>query len=582
MSERYILADSVRALLNYLALQKPDRLRELFLKIYKGEDPDPYVTPFEDDREIAAFDYYSGSGKVIPDLNIAAYLYNYFRSYPENDEFLRELLICAYDMKTGRRKKFYDLEGIYKEKLSRAYRSIETALNCPEEMSYDDLDDSFFEDLDANVIEDSALFMIYKDVPERILHIPDYLGWGPAVRAKEIMLGRILEEIRSAHAVTDEAEPVTYQIAELILNGLESVYICKDVNEFYRVDPCPMDMKDSLNTKYLPMVQTAAEMRIILTGTESMDLDSAAFSLAVTAIESSVNAGICTEMNMLYNEHHMQYSAALALHSEDADVRESFLESIPGKLLRYARKTDVTPYAMNAIFGTYMAIIKAGDFSRMPYILKQVDLKHRASLSDSDKQKETHHKLKDANKEIGALQKENSDLKEQLKELEAENKALYKSPNERTLQELENANQKIRHLEALLEKKNQAEAVKESEIQRDDIVRTEKKEAETIPPVDTSGNYLFICMHEPLAQKIMNEFPNSSISTNRKLQDAMAKNLDAVVCITKDAGHAEYYRVKEYCRKQNIPFINCNSVNLDIIKSDMAAFFHERRKIEEQ
>ena len=91
-------------------------------------------------------------------------------------------------------------------------------------------------------------------------------------------------------------------------------------------------------------------------------------------------------------------------------------------------------------------------------------------------------------------------------------------------------------------------------------------EAHKMQEADTESRYLFLCSHEVCARKLGEYFKNSQTSEDYTLVPGNASAFKAVICITQSVPHGLYYKAKDICRNAGVPFINCNTVNVDTIK----------------
>lgn len=181
------------------------------------------------------------------------------------------------------------------------------------------------------------------------------------------------------------------------------------------------------------------------------------------------------------------------------------------------------------------------------------------------------------------LEAENSILKTESSILEEELCATKETLLENSmLDELSEAHDELRRKYLKLERKfnslnNKYQNLRESigEEQDEDF-----KDIEIPTEIDVNGRFVFIGkFYESFKNKILEAFPNSKIYASSNSDDINISNCDLVVCAVSYISHNFYYKVKNRCISQNVPFLPTNHRNVDLIKSDIANFFAEQTKL---
>ena len=181
-----------------------------------------------------------------------------------------------------------------------------------------------------------------------------------------------------------------------------------------------------------------------------------------------------------------------------------------------------------------------------------------------------------------------SSLENQIKKLEKDNSVLLKKNNEycMQIQFLKKDIEQIRNYSDNKYEKIISELKRENENYKKKLKTFTKKESisseEPLPEekilekpipaameLDTSLNYIFITDPEYRSSKrIEQTFPNSLI-TKETISYAQTKNVTAVIFLTKNLKHSDYYKSKDFCIDHDIPYIHCVPVNVDSIKEKM-------------
>jgi hypothetical protein len=98
-------------------------------------------------------------------------------------------------------------------------------------------------------------------------------------------------------------------------------------------------------------------------------------------------------------------------------------------------------------------------------------------------------------------------------------------------------------------------------------VKEDSEKVETIEPeVDINKKYGFVIRDNDFSRKILKYFPNSVIIKEGDTLD----NIELVVFITSFIGHSLYYEIKNKCKNAKIPYIHCNTINIELIKKTIS------------
>lgn len=175
---------------------------------------------------------------------------------------------------------------------------------------------------------------------------------------------------------------------------------------------------------------------------------------------------------------------------------------------------------------------------------------------------------------IGSLKEDNSKLQKEIKnqeyiiselrrKLEKSNSSKDAEMDELCKENLERA-RKIQKLEKKIE-----ELEDKLNTNKDNQSTTSiNKEEIIIPEVDTNKRYIFVCAEwSNFENELKNNFPQCEIITNF----ASIKNMkiDLVVFFSNHISHKLYYGIKKQCKDYNIPYIHCNSTNIDSLKREI-------------
>ena len=181
---------------------------------------------------------------------------------------------------------------------------------------------------------------------------------------------------------------------------------------------------------------------------------------------------------------------------------------------------------------------------------------------------------------IGSLREENGKLKKEIthqeyiiselkRKLEKSNSSkdiefdeLCKENLERT-RKIQKLEKKIEELEDKLNTNQDSQST--TNINKEEII---------IPEVDTNKRYIFVCAEwSNFENELKNNFPQCEIITNF----ASIKNMkiDLVVFFSNHISHKLYYGIKKQCKDYNIPYIHCNSTNIESLKREISKKIHK-------
>lgn len=182
-----------------------------------------------------------------------------------------------------------------------------------------------------------------------------------------------------------------------------------------------------------------------------------------------------------------------------------------------------------------------------------------------------------------------SDLKNKIITLTGENE-IYSRENASLKQEndrlrSENHNDKVDSLirsneeksRSLVKKDKEIDKLKDNEAEKDIQIALLKQEIEHLKrpakedneiQIDTNLRYMFVCINENLKLKLLKWFPNSIIFDFNK--DISVNHIDAIVVMTGEVKHREYWPAKNYASRHKIPLVHCPVINYEAICKTIA------------
>ena len=196
---------------------------------------------------------------------------------------------------------------------------------------------------------------------------------------------------------------------------------------------------------------------------------------------------------------------------------------------------------------------------------------------------DTEQEIKDLKQEINAIKKEKENLENQIRFLKVEKETIRNTLFQKNIKDKEELVKERdfykKKYESLLSSN------KEKPIEKT-IINEEKQQiilpAENDEELDLTKHYVFVTgPHYLYAKKIENEFPNSVLTTIR-VERAQVIGADAVVFLTKNLKHSDYYKAKDICKDNNIPYVHTACINIDEIKKVMFDAFKECRLAKEE
>lgn len=240
----------------------------------------------------------------------------------------------------------------------------------------------------------------------------------------------------------------------------------------------------------------------------------------------------------------------------------------PSMINQFVVKINTKFLAVSCVWYVIMALIREQMYE---YQLDSIYLsKHRYDIENEETAKE----LKKAKEQISQLERTNNSLndtikmqKKRIEEYHKEKSVVEKKDTRsielsRTVRKQES---EIERLRKLLEEEQKKSLTLEQKYDRlKTLVDNDAYEC------DYNKKYVFICEHQVTARRLMDKFPNSISSSSYDINPTNVSTIDAVVCITPEISHGEYERVKNQCITYKVPFINCNSINIDRVARTIA------------
>jgi hypothetical protein len=219
---------------------------------------------------------------------------------------------------------------------------------------------------------------------------------------------------------------------------------------------------------------------------------------------------------------------------------------------------------LNCILVDYVSLLYVRVL--MYYIEKIVSNKLEIKEKELDDIHNTISTLTDENRKLKAtLAKEKlryKDVDELIDRLKIEAEEGTKSQQELFNSAITEKDREIRRLEKQIEslknKQHNNTIVEEPDIIEEEIIEC-----------DTSLNYVFVMTKWSVQfeQQLLEAFPNATIMNS---SDNWTDNIDLLVFITTHLKHNMYYKIKNTCKNNNIPFIHFSSTNIDLLKTEIA------------
>ena len=257
----------------------------------------------------------------------------------------------------------------------------------------------------------------------------------------------------------------------------------------------------------------------------------------------------------------------------NTDLEELYLQTTqekfqPCMINQFVVKINTKFLAISCLWYVIMTLIREQMYT---YQLDSIYLsRHRYDIENEETAKE----LKKAKEQISQLERTNNSLndtiKMQKKRIEEYNKEkpVVEKKDTRSIElsrTVRKQESEIERLRKLLEEEQKKFLTLE---QKYDNLKT--RVDNDVCKCDYDKKYVFICEHQITARRLMDKFPNSISSSSYDINPTNVSTIDAVVCITPEISHGEYERVKNQCITYKVPFINCNSINIDRVAKTIA------------
>lgn len=270
------------------------------------------------------------------------------------------------------------------------------------------------------------------------------------------------------------------------------------------------------------------------------------------------------------NEFKMSCQRYIRAKALSGRINESnFMNCVPQKT------EDVLLLLTDVINGLWISVINELKLSSL-----------ESSVTDCETENllfEKEQEIKQLRLEITAVNKEKDNLEKQIRYLKEEKETIRNGLIQRNVKDNEELVKERdfykRKYESLLE--TQKEKSIEKTIKNEEEPQIPLQE-ENEKELDLTKHYVFVTgPHYLYAKKIENEFPNSVITTIR-VERAQVIGADAVVFLTKNLKHSDYYKAKDICKDNNIPYVHTACINIDEIKKAMFDAFKECRLTKEE
>ena len=165
---------------------------------------------------------------------------------------------------------------------------------------------------------------------------------------------------------------------------------------------------------------------------------------------------------------------------------------------------------------------------------------------------EKDERIKELEYCINKINKEKDELidnKKSEEKIKKEYSEIYQESNEEIIRQYNKLQNKYNKL---VEKYNNIE--EKEEIKEVPIIENE---------IDINKRYGFVITDSEFSERILEHFPNAVI-VNDKTESI--ENIELIIFMTSYMGHPMYYKIKNKCKSSHIPYIHCNSKNIEIIK----------------
>lgn len=260
-----------------------------------------------------------------------------------------------------------------------------------------------------------------------------------------------------------------------------------------------------------------------------------------------------------------------------ATIPETLYEATPQIYRLLLHMSDLFHNTFNAMYKTLSTLALSNNFR----LTNQDDFKKSLNAFKND--------IKDNIKEKYSMQisekdKECTELKKRLKELEIENEKLSKSTDKSKMQKLEKRHKEDqKQIRALLSEKNKKEKEYEEQIEilqciNEDAEVASVAEDVVIPDLPEDMKIVFCMQDKPgfekTAKALTEEFENATIAYS----PAQITNQDIVVYLTEMMSHPLYYSYKKVAEKLGCYTWHTMIKNPKLIREKLSAYLYNRRE----
>lgn len=242
------------------------------------------------------------------------------------------------------------------------------------------------------------------------------------------------------------------------------------------------------------------------------------------------------------------------------------------------RNMDIAPYVASLMWGCGLYMYKKmnshaiTEYYKAKFTKKfKTDIEKRKSDERSKYVDGLIQKINEQNKKLQEMEQKNAKLSAELKTLKESadrtEKEIALEDEVRVLsKKADRLEQQYNETELKLQEEQEERHILEEKM---DYIKSMKNNS-IESKIDFNAKYVFISAHENMNAKLRMWFPNSVNAMDYEITDANCTSIKAVVCITVESNHPQYYKAKNACIKKGVPFINCNSVNMDKIADAIA------------
>lgn len=553
MNDIYV-EKSLNNFLLYLAQHKPVFIYNKFMENYD--------TCYAYLQKKPSSDTYLGNdGRSLMTLFTEALVHHFSQlSKDDRQSFLKDVLDTGLDILTQNE----DFSFIYEEDISKqaemafnnlaieSHLALYTYVHKPESLDALRLDSPEPTDLTFNLMKHEV---------EKLFHMEQSFEDCPFVKKGVKKLQKYIFDDMISHISKDIVKD--YSIGQIIVETFENINGCVSSVPAVNKEPILNYFKEP----YGHVFTNLAYSNWIINTMGSYQLKKEYTAIAERAVEETCRAAIISRILLdvfsvkrddIINKIDM---TALCIKPTQDTYQ-------PSSINQFVVKIDTKILATSCIWSAVLALIRK---QMHMYQLDSIYLsKHRYAIEND----ETSLELEKTKKLVTKLEKENVSLNDTIRnknnriaELQRDKPtASHKNDDSIELKRL------VRRQESELErmKKMLEEEQEKNRILNEKYNRLKNKTDDSLDLCNYNKKYVFICEHQTTARKLMDKFPNSISSTSYDITPNNASTIDAVICITPEISHGEYERVKNQCIVYKIPFINCNSINIDRVASVIA------------